>query len=118
MHNEEVRRLKELSGIKEADRSDVTHAQLVPHIKNVKAAMIRHAQEDPSEANEFIEHLDDMMTVGDVEVVDMMQPDWMDTEARDSLIYYFKVSISHTTRKPRVNEIPNQDYYFINQEKN
>ena len=29
----------------------------------------------------------------------------------------FKVSISHTTRKPRVNEIPNQDYYFINQEK-
>ena len=94
MLNEEVRRLKELSGIKEADRSDVTHAQLVPHIKNVKAAMIRHAQEDPSEANEFIEHLDDMMTVGDVEVVDMMQPDWMDTEARDSLISYFKVSIS------------------------
>ena len=29
----------------------------------------------------------------------------------------FKVSISHTTRKPRINEIPNQDYYFINQEK-
>ena len=29
----------------------------------------------------------------------------------------FKVSISHTTRKPRVNEIPNQDYYFIDQEK-
>jgi hypothetical protein len=92
--DEEIRRLKELSGIKEADRSDVTHAQLVPHIKNVKAAMIRHAQEDPSEANEFIEHLDDMMQVGDVEVVDMMQPDWMDTEARDSLISYFKVSIS------------------------
>jgi hypothetical protein len=94
MHNEEIRRLKELSGIKEADRSDVTHAQLLPHIKNVKAAMIRHAQEDPSEANEFIEHLDDMMQVGDVEVVDMMQPDYMDTEARDSLIGYFKVSIS------------------------
>jgi len=92
--NEEIRRLKELSGIKEADRSDVTHAQLLPHIKNVKAAMIRHAQEDPSEANEFIEHLDDMMQVGDVEVVDMMQPDYMDTEARDSLIGYFKVSIS------------------------
>ncbi len=78
----------------EEDRSDVTHAQLVPHIKNVKAAMIRHAQEDPEEAREFIEHLDDMMTVGDVEVVDMMQPDWMDTEARDSLIGYFEVSIS------------------------
>ena len=92
--NEEVRRLKELSGIKEADRSDVTHAQLLPHIKNVKAAMVRHAQEDPSEANEFIEHLDDMMDAGDVEVVDMMQPDYMDTEARDSLIFYFQVSIS------------------------
>ena len=94
MNYKDLSRLRELSGIKEADRSDVTHAQLVPHIKNVKAAMIRHAQEDPSEANEFIEHLDDMMTVGDVEVVDMTQPDWMDTEARDSLISYFKVSIS------------------------
>ena len=29
----------------------------------------------------------------------------------------FKVSISHTTRKPRVSEIPNEDYYFVNQEK-
>ena len=27
----------------------------------------------------------------------------------------FKVSISHTTRKPRPNEIPNKDYYFINE---
>tara|TARA_B100001115_G_scaffold146915_1_gene115284 strand:- start:608 stop:1240 length:633 start_codon:yes stop_codon:yes gene_type:complete len=26
----------------------------------------------------------------------------------------FEVSISHTTRKPRSNEIPNKDYYFIN----
>jgi guanylate kinase len=26
----------------------------------------------------------------------------------------FKVSISHTTRKPRPNETPNKDYYFIN----
>ena len=40
---------------KEADRSDGTHAQLLPHIKNVKSAMVKHAQEDPSEANEFIE---------------------------------------------------------------
>ena len=94
MNYKDLSRLRELSGIKEADRSDVTHAQLVPHIKNVKAAMIRHAQEDPSEAREFIEHLDDMMDAGDVEVVDMMQPDYMDTEARDSLISYFKVSIS------------------------
>ena len=29
----------------------------------------------------------------------------------------FKVSISHTTRKPRVSEITNEDYYFVNQEK-
>ena len=26
----------------------------------------------------------------------------------------FKISISHTTRKPRLNEIPNKDYYFVN----
>ena len=26
----------------------------------------------------------------------------------------FKISISHTTRKPRSNEIPNKDYYFVN----
>ena len=29
----------------------------------------------------------------------------------------FHISISHTTRKPRPNEIPDQDYYFVNQEK-
>tara|TARA_B100001996_G_scaffold121039_1_gene91512 strand:- start:337 stop:969 length:633 start_codon:yes stop_codon:yes gene_type:complete len=26
----------------------------------------------------------------------------------------FEVSISHTTRQPRPNEIPNKDYYFVN----
>ncbi len=26
----------------------------------------------------------------------------------------FEVSISHTTRQPRNNEVPNKDYYFIN----
>ena len=26
----------------------------------------------------------------------------------------FKISISHTTRKPRYGEIPNKDYYFVN----
>ena len=91
---EEIRRLKELSGIKEADRSDVTHAQLLPHIKNVKAAIVKHAADGGEDASEFIEHLDDMMNAGDVEVVDMMQPDYMDTEARDSLVGYFEVSIS------------------------
>ena len=25
----------------------------------------------------------------------------------------FKISISHTTRKPRYGEIPNKDYYFV-----
>ena len=29
----------------------------------------------------------------------------------------FNISVSHTTRKPRPNEIPDQDYYFTNQEK-
>ncbi len=29
----------------------------------------------------------------------------------------FEVSISHTTRKPRSNEIPNKDYYFVTEEK-
>ena len=28
----------------------------------------------------------------------------------------FEVSISHTTREPRLNETPNKDYYFINKE--
>jgi guanylate kinase len=29
----------------------------------------------------------------------------------------FYISVSHTTRKPRPNEVPNQDYYFVNHEK-
>jgi guanylate kinase len=29
----------------------------------------------------------------------------------------FHISISHTTRKTRLNEVPNQDYYFVNYEK-
>jgi len=28
----------------------------------------------------------------------------------------FEISISHTTRKPRSDEIPNKDYYFINED--
>ena len=28
----------------------------------------------------------------------------------------FEISISHTTRKPRPNEIPNKDYFFVNEE--
>ena len=28
----------------------------------------------------------------------------------------YEISISHTTRKPRPNEISNQDYYFVNQD--
>ncbi len=27
----------------------------------------------------------------------------------------FEISISHTTRKPRVNEIPNKDYFFVSE---
>ena len=27
----------------------------------------------------------------------------------------FEISISHTTREPRPNEIPNKDYYFVNE---
>jgi len=29
----------------------------------------------------------------------------------------FNISISHTTREPRINEIPDQDYYFISTQK-
>ena len=29
----------------------------------------------------------------------------------------FKISISHTTRKPRLNEVPDKDYFFVDQEK-
>ena len=29
----------------------------------------------------------------------------------------FHISISHTTRKPRSNEVANKDYYFVNNEK-
>ena len=28
----------------------------------------------------------------------------------------FEISISHTTRQPRQNEIPNKDYYFVSEE--
>ena len=28
----------------------------------------------------------------------------------------FEISISHTTRKPRPNEIPNKDYFFVSEE--
>tara|TARA_B100000787_G_scaffold2879_1_gene2135 strand:- start:415 stop:1047 length:633 start_codon:yes stop_codon:yes gene_type:complete len=28
----------------------------------------------------------------------------------------FEISISHTTRQPRPNEVPNDDYYFVNEE--
>ena len=28
----------------------------------------------------------------------------------------FEISISHTTRKPRPNEIPDKDYYFVNED--
>ena len=34
-----------------------------------------------------------------------------------SKIDNFEISISHTTRKPRPDEIPDKDYYFINEEK-
>ena len=29
----------------------------------------------------------------------------------------FHISISHTTRKPRLNEVPDQDYYFVDYKK-
>ena len=29
----------------------------------------------------------------------------------------FEISISHTTRQPRINETPNKDYYFVSNEK-
>ena len=29
----------------------------------------------------------------------------------------FHISVSHTTRKPRLNEITNKDYYFVNYDK-
>jgi len=29
----------------------------------------------------------------------------------------FHISISHTTRKPRLNEVADKDYYFVNEEK-
>ena len=28
----------------------------------------------------------------------------------------FEISISHTTRKPRVNEVPNKDYFFVDED--
>ena len=28
----------------------------------------------------------------------------------------FEISISHTTRQPRPNEIPNKDYYFVKED--
>ena len=34
-----------------------------------------------------------------------------------SKIDNFEISISHTTRKPRANEIPDKDYFFISEEK-
>ena len=29
----------------------------------------------------------------------------------------FIISVSHTTRKPRINEVPDQDYYFVDDKK-
>ena len=29
----------------------------------------------------------------------------------------FEISVSHTTRQPRVNEIQNKDYYFVTEDK-
>jgi guanylate kinase len=29
----------------------------------------------------------------------------------------FNISVSHTTREPRSNEIPNQDYFFVDNQK-
>ena len=29
----------------------------------------------------------------------------------------FEISISHTTRKPRINEVDGKDYYFVNNDK-
>ena len=29
----------------------------------------------------------------------------------------FQISVSHTTREPRHNEVPEQDYYFVDKEK-
>ena len=29
----------------------------------------------------------------------------------------FHISVSHTTRKPRLNEIADKDYYFVNHDK-
>jgi len=34
-----------------------------------------------------------------------------------SKIDNFEISISHTTRSPRMNEIPNKDYFFVSEEK-
>ena len=34
-----------------------------------------------------------------------------------SKIDNFEVSISHTTRQPRANEIPDQDYFFVDEKK-
>ena len=31
-------------------------------------------------------------------------------------LHNFEISISHTTRQPRLNEINNKDYYFVNQQ--
>ena len=28
----------------------------------------------------------------------------------------FEISISHTTREPRADEVPNKDYYFVKEE--
>ena len=32
-----------------------------------------------------------------------------------SKINGFEISISHTTRQPRQNEVPNKDYFFVNE---
>ena len=33
-----------------------------------------------------------------------------------SIIHNYEISISHTTRQPRPNEVNNQDYYFVNED--
>ena len=44
-------------------------------------------------------------------------PSWKNNISKITFrIGKFEISISHTTREPRADEVPNKDYYFVKEE--
>ena len=61
------------------------------------------------------------ITVNKGEVVALLGPNGAGKTTLSNLLSKqdnFEISISHTTRKPRPNEVSNRDYFFVNNDYN